>query len=221
LGLIEVEGLVKQYNGRRRILDGIDLTIEPGEFALLCGKSGCGKTTLLNIIGGLDRPTVGVVRVDGVETTALSEDQLARLRRRTIGFVFQDFNLLPDLTVFENVALPLRLTKSPPVARVTQLLKVFEIADLAREPAKTLSGGEAQRVAMARALANNPKLLLADEPTGNLDPDTARVVMRFFEKTQQEFGTTILLSSHNPALAQWASRTLVLADGKIQPAGER
>lgn len=221
MGLIEVERLVKQYNGRRRILDGIDLTIEPGEFALLCGKSGCGKTTLLNIIGGLDRPTVGVVRVDGVETTALSEDQLARLRRRTIGFVFQDFNLLPDLTVFENVALPLRLTKTPPAARVTQLLKVFEIADLAREPAKTLSGGEAQRVAMARALANNPKLLLADEPTGNLDPDTATVVMRFFEKTQKEFGTTILLSSHNPTLAQWASRTLVLADGKVQPAGER
>lgn len=217
MALIEAHGLVKQYNGRRRILDGIDLVVDAGEFALLCGRSGCGKTTLLNILGGLDRPNEGTVRIDGVETTGLSEDGLAKLRRHSIGFVFQDFNLLPDLTVFQNVALPLQLTKTPPGSRVAHLLEVFEISELARERANTLSGGEAQRVAMARALANNPKLLLADEPTGNLDPETATVVMQFFEKTQQEFGTSIILSSHNPALAKWASRTLTLADGKLAP----
>ena len=212
--IIDVKDLVKKYNGRKAVLDGVSFTIDRGEFVMVYGKSGCGKTTLLNILGGLDRPTGGDVEIDGQSIVGLSEDALARLRLEKIGFVFQDFNLLMDLTVRENVALPLKFSRKRDGGRVNALLKKFDIDHLANEKANRISGGEAQRTAIARAMMNEPKIILADEPTGNLDAENTANVIEMFGRVRAESETSIILATHDKELAKHATSRVYLKDGK-------
>jgi len=211
---VEVRDLVKQYNGRSPVLDGITFTIEKSAFVILFGKSGCGKTTLLNILGGLDRPTTGDVMIEGDSLLGLSEDRLASLRLEKVGFVFQDYNLLMDLTVRENVALPLKFSKKSEGRTVDDMLRKFAISEIADESARRISGGESQRVAIARAMMNGPRLILADEPTGNLDSENTRKVIDAFRLVRQEFGTTIILATHDESLSEYATSRIGLKDGK-------
>jgi putative ABC transport system ATP-binding protein len=207
--MIVIRGLTKSYNsGRKPIIENLDLDIRKGEMVILMGRSGCGKTTLLNLIAGLDRPDKGSIAIDGTRLDTMSEDQLARFRLKNIGFVFQDYNLISQLTILQNVELPLRLAgiKNDKTAR--NLLKIFDIEKIADQEANTVSGGEAQRAAIARAMANNPKVLLADEPTGNLDAENEAGVMKYFKKVQEEFDTTILIATHNKDLASYGNRTI-------------
>lgn len=214
--VIQVRELVKKYNGRRPVLDGVSLDMGEKELVMVYGKSGCGKTTLLNILGGLDRPTSGEVLVDGESLVGLSEDRLARLRLEKIGFVFQDYNLLMDLTVRENVALPLRFSKRRDDGRVAKLLDKFGISAIADETANKISGGEAQRTAIARAMMNEPRIILADEPTGNLDEENTENVMGTFQLVREEFGTTIVLATHDQELARHATKRVRLAEGRAE-----
>ncbi|MGQ9588570.1 MAG: ABC transporter ATP-binding protein, partial [Thermoplasmata archaeon] len=211
--IIEVQDLVKKYNGRKTVLDGVSFTVSEGEFVMVHGKSGCGKTTLLNIIGGLDRPTSGNVVIDGQSIVDMSEDELAHLRLQKVGFVFQDFNLLLDLTIRENVALPLRFARRDDGGYVDRLLEKFDIAHIANETANKVSGGEAQRAAIARAMMNQPKIILADEPTGNLDLENTENVMDMFELVRREFGATIVLATHDQELAKHATIRILLSVG--------
>lgn len=210
----EARDLVKQYGTRRAVLDGVSFRFEEGTFVMIYGKSGCGKTTLLNILGGLDRPTSGDVIIDGQSIVSLSESELARLRLDKIGFVFQDFNLLMDLTVRENVALPLRFSKRPDKGRVDAMLEKFDIRHLANESANLISGGEAQRTAIARAMMNNPMIVLADEPTGNLDSANTANVIDMFDLVRKEFGTAVVLATHDSDLSKHATSLIHLKDGK-------
>lgn len=212
--LIEVTDLVKKYDGRKTVLDGVSFSVKEGEFVTVYGKSGCGKTTLLNILGGLDRPTSGEVVIDGENIVDKSEDELARFRLEKIGFVFQDYNLLMDMTIRENVALPLRFSKREGTRRVDQLLKKLEISHIADETANKVSGGEAQRAAIARALINEPRILLADEPTGNLDEENTNAVIEMLRRVIDDLGTTLVLATHDRELAAFASTTIMLVDGK-------
>lgn len=209
--VIEVEGLVKRYDGRATILDGVSFSVDEGDFVTIYGKSGCGKTTLLNILGGLDRPTSGSVRIDGKDIVGLSEDELARLRLEKIGFVFQDYNLLLDLTVRDNIALPLRLSGEKDEGKVDSLLERFDIRHISEESARRISGGEAQRTAIARAVVNDPRVILADEPTGNLDDENTEKVVAMLETIRTENRTTIVLATHDEELAGHATKTLDLA----------
>jgi len=212
--VIEVQDLVKKYNGRKAVLDGVSFTVDDSEFVMIYGKSGCGKTTLLNILGGLDRPTSGSVVIDGESISALSEDELAKIRLKKIGFVFQDFNLLMDLTVRENIALPLKFSGKEDGGRIDTMMEKFDIKPLANEIANKISGGEAQRVAIARALVNEPMMILADEPTGNLDAENTANVMKMFGLVRKDFGTTIVLATHDKELARHATATVFLDGGK-------
>jgi len=212
--VIEVQDLVKKYDGRKTVLDGVSFSVDEGEFVMVHGKSGCGKTTLLNIIGGLDRPTSGNVIIDGQSIINMSENELAHLRLQKVGFVFQDFNLLLDLTIRENIALPLRFARKEDGGYVDQLLKKFDIAYVANETANKVSGGEAQRAAIARAMMNEPKIILADEPTGNLDAENTENVIRMFQLVREEFGATIILATHDQELARHATMRVYLSDGK-------
>lgn len=212
--VIEVNQLVKEYNGRRPVLDGISVSIDEGEFVTVYGRSGSGKTTLLNILGGLDRPTSGEVAIDGQSIIGLSEDELSRMRLTKIGFVFQDFNLLLDMTVRDNIALPLRFSGKRDIGKVEELLEKFEIKHVADEAVNRISGGEAQRAAIARALMNDPKIILADEPTGNLDLENTENVIRIFQLVMKDFGTTIVLATHDRDLAGYSSSKIMLSDGK-------
>ena len=212
--VIEVKDLVKKYDGRDPILDGVSFSVLEKEFVTIYGKSGCGKTTLLNILGGLDRPTSGSVEIQGTDITELGEDQLARIRLKKIGFVFQDYNLMNDLTVRENVALPLRFSRRKNEGRIDELLRRFEIEDIAEVPATKVSGGEAQRVAIARALLNEPMIILADEPTGNLDFDNTEKVIETLRSIIQDFRTTVLLATHDRELAGYSSMRIHISDGK-------
>lgn len=212
--VIEVRDLVKKFNGRSAVLDGVSFSVAEGEFVMIFGKSGCGKTTLLNILGGLDRPTSGNVIVDGKDIVDLSEDDLAKLRLAKIGFVFQDYNLLMDLTVRENVALPLRFSKKKDSGRVDKLLDKFDIKHIAKETANKISGGEAQRAAIARAMMNEPRIILADEPTGNLDAENTENVMQMFDRVRKEFCTTIVLATHDSELAKHATFRVHLDEGE-------
>lgn len=214
--VIEVVDLVKKYDGRSTVLDGVSFSVVAGEFVTVYGKSGCGKTTLLNILGGLDRPTAGSVRIDGQDLAPMTEDALAEMRLEKIGFVFQDFNLLLDMTVRDNVALPLRFSKKQDEGRVDALLDKFDIEHIAEEPANTISGGEAQRTAIARAMMNDPKILLADEPTGNLDDENAANVLAMFERVREDFHATIVMATHRPNLQKAALRAFKLANGKLE-----
>lgn len=212
--VIEVKDLVKKYNGRKAVLDGVSFSVDESEFIMIYGKSGCGKTTLLNILGGLDRPTSGSVVIDGDNISDLSEDDLAKMRLEKIGFVFQDFNLLMDLTVRENIALPLRFSGKEDGGRIHTMMEKFDIKSLADETANKISGGEAQRVAIARALVNGPKMILADEPTGNLDAENTANVMKMFGLVREDFGTTIVLATHDKELAGHATARVFLENGK-------
>ncbi len=199
------------------ILDAVDLSVAPGEFVAVLGPSGSGKSTLLGLAAGLDRPTSGEVLIDGERIDALSEDALALLRRRKVGFVFQSFQLLSNLTAEENVLLPLELTGAADgAARARALLDAVGLADRAHHYPVQLSGGEQQRVALARAFAPSPALLLADEPTGNLDGKTGEKVLSLLETLWRESGTTLVLVTHDAALAARAVRQVHLRDGRVE-----
>jgi ABC-type lipoprotein export system ATPase subunit len=211
--MIKVEDIVKSYSKNRApVIDHANLQVATGEMILLIGRSGCGKTTMLNIIAGLDRPSSGRVIINGTNIDEMTEDEMARFRLLNVGFVFQDYNLISDLTILENVALPLKLAKNKNLNNAKKLLDIFDISKLADEKANTVSGGEAQRATIARAMANNPKVLLADEPTGNLDEENEINVMKYFKKIQNEFKTTIIIATHNPELSPFGNRVVVFDD---------
>ena len=218
---VELSRVVKTYRegeSERVVLRGVDVTVAPGEIVVLLGRSGSGKSTLLNLVSGIDRPTSGVVRVEGVDVPALSETARTRFRRRRIGFVFQFFNLIPTLTVEENLRLPLELNGvagEPARARALELLAAVGLADRAASFPDRLSGGEQQRVAVARALVHDPSLVLADEPTGNLDAESARRVLSLLAGLARGAGRTVLAVSHSDEVAALADRVLTLADGRL------
>ncbi|CAN5646489.1 ABC transporter ATP-binding protein [soil metagenome] len=201
-----------------RALRGIDLRVERGEVLAVRGRSGSGKTTLLNLLGGLDRPTSGTVQVDGVEISALAERELDALRRTEVAFVFQSFGLLPILSAAENVELPLRLQRADPAERdrrVAELLERVGLAGRANHRPHELSGGEQQRVAICRALAVRPKLLLADEPTGQLDSETGHTIMNLLRSVVREEAVTAVIATHDPLMLDIADRVVELRDGAI------
>jgi len=198
-------------------LDEIDLSVEKGEFLAIMGPSGCGKTTLMNLIGLLDRPTHGKYLLDGKDASRLSAGRQAKLRRDRIGFVFQFYNLLPRLNVLDNVALPLAYRGMTPVRRVKKASDMLELVGMRDREyflPKHLSGGQAQRAAIARALINNPSIIIADEPTGNLDSHDSKVVMELLADLHRQ-GHTILMVTHNPELTRYASRVIYMRDGTI------
>jgi len=197
------------------VLKDITLTVAGGERLAVVGPSGSGKSTLLGLLAGLDQPTTGSVYLDGQHMAALSEDQRARLRGEKVGFVFQTFQLIPTLTAKENVQVPLELRGLPSVARAHDLLARVGLADRMDHYPSQLSGGEQQRVALARAFSNHPKILFADEPTGNLDASTGATVIDLMMELNQESGTTLILVTHDPDLANRARRTIRLRDGSV------
>ncbi|GAB4429939.1 MAG: ABC transporter ATP-binding protein [Chloroflexi bacterium OHK40] len=219
--IIAMRGVVKQYEtaaGPYTALRGIDLVVGRGEFVAIVGKSGSGKSTLINMITGIDRPTAGTVRVAGADLERLDEGQLATWRGRNLGIIFQFFQLLPTLTVAENVMLPMDFanlaTAREREARARALLERMELGEHANKLPAALSGGQQQRVAIARALANDPPLLVADEPTGNLDSRTAAAIFHLFEELVAQ-GTTVVMVTHDNDLARRAGRAVTVADGQI------
>ena len=220
--ILIVNNVEKTYDGGGRAvaaLRGVSFEANTADFIALMGPSGCGKSTLLHIVGGMDRPTRGSVSLGGVALDSLDEEELARLRRSKIGFVFQFFNLLPTLTVAENVALPLMLDgarHSQAVERAREMLDRVGLADRAAHFPAELSGGEMQRAAVARAVITRPDLILADEPTGNLDTDNGTQVMDLLGGLNRELGLTIVLATHSVEAAQYARRTLRMRDGSIE-----
>ena len=213
---LEVRGLARRY-GEAPVFSGVDLAIAPGEFVALLGESGVGKSTLLNCIAGLDEADAGRITLAGQDMRALPEPGRARLRREALGFVFQAFHLLPHLSVAENVALPLLLLGAPDDARVAALLAAVGLAGLGGRSPAQLSGGQLQRVALARALVHRPRLILADEPTGNLDPATAERMLDLLQAQVQAEGAACLLVTHSGAAAARAHRVLRLTAGGIVP----
>lgn len=220
--IIEIRGLHKSYlegDTTRFIFEGLDLTIERGEFVALLGRSGSGKSTLLNLVAGIDLPDSGHVWVEDKMITALSEHERTCFRRARVGFVFQFFNLIPTLTVEENVLLPLELNKlngSPARQRAFELLEQVGLGKRVASFPERLSGGEQQRLALVRALAHQPSLLLADEPTGNLDDETGNQVIELLLQLHGQAGTTVLMVTHSREIATRADRTLYLDAGKIR-----
>ena len=218
--VIDIQGIAKTYvNGKLSVpvLHGIDLQVNKGEFVSIMGPSGSGKSTFMNILGCLDRPTTGSYRLNGDEVATLSDDELAFVRNKQIGFVFQSFNLLTKLTAVENVALPMiyaGMDKKTRNERAAALLASVGLGDRMDHLPSELSGGQRQRVAIARALANNPAIIMADEPTGNLDSKSTIDVMNIFRGLYDE-GRTIILVTHEPEIATYASRNVVLRDGLI------
>ena len=219
MAILQAQGLKKIYgSGDNAVhaLDGVDLRVEKGEFVAIVGTSGSGKSTLLHMLGGLDRPTEGTVTVDGQEIFALKEEALTIFRRRKIGFVFQAFNLVPVLNVYENIVLPIDLDggkiKTAFVGPIVQTLGLEKKLDAL--PGQ-LSGGQQQRVAIARALAAAPAIILADEPTGNLDSKTSQDVLSLLKVTSQKFAQTIVMITHNEEIAQLADRIIRIEDGRI------
>ena len=217
--ILETKALKKIYGqGEARVqaLDGIDLTVEKGEFVAVVGTSGSGKSTFLNMIGGLDVPSEGEVMVDGKKLQDLSDDELTVFRRRKIGFIFQQYNLIPMLTVWENVILPLKLDgKKVDQPYVLELIRLLGLSDRMDATPQTLSGGQQQRVAIARALAVKPAIILADEPTGNLDSKTSQDVMGLLRVTSDRFRQTVVMITHNEEIAQLADRIVRIEDGRL------
>ena len=217
--ILETKDLRKVYGSgdtEVRALDGVDLTVEKGEFVAVVGTSGSGKSTLLHMLGGLDRPTSGTVTVDGRELSALKDEELTIFRRRKIGFVFQNYNLVPVLNVYENIVLPIQLDgKAPDRGYVDQIIETLGLGNKLQNLPNNLSGGQQQRVAIARALAAKPAIILADEPTGNLDSRTSQDVMGLLKVTGQKFSQTIVMITHNEEIAQMADRIIRIEDGRI------
>ena len=218
--VVELAGVHKDYGSAEaplRVLRAVELTIRAGEFVGIVGASGSGKTTLMNIVGCLDRPTEGRYVLDGEDVSGLDDDHLSRLRNRSIGFVFQSFQLIPQLSVLENVEVPLyygRIPRAQRQTRAQELLTAVGLAHRLRHHPAQLSGGECQRVAVARALANEPALILADEPTGNLDTQSGEDVMRLLFELHQS-GRTIVMVTHNPEIAARLPRVVEMRDGAI------
>jgi putative ABC transport system ATP-binding protein len=220
--LLETQDLKKHYKMGDtivRALDGVSITVGEGEFLALLGTSGSGKSTLLNLIAGLDHPTSGTLRIDGSDLATLSAEQLSRYRRQSVGIIFQSFNLISTMSALENVTLSMIFAEVPGserIGRATQLLESMGLGGRQRHKPKELSGGEQQRVAISRALANKPRLLLADEPTGNLDSRTSREIMDLLKGLNEREGKTIILVTHDANLArQYAHRTVTLMDGTV------
>jgi len=209
--------LSKKY-GDLEVVKGVSLTVNEGEFVCLVGKSGCGKTTLLSLLSGLEKPTKGHVILNGKEIDGASEDELALFRRENVGFIFQSFNLIPTLSAWENVALPLfplKMTNEERRKRATELLDKMELGHRIEHLPSALSGGEKQRVAIARALINHPKIIFADEPTGNLDSSTGEAIMGILNRLHREEGVAILMVTHEDELAKTANRLIRMKDGEI------
>jgi putative ABC transport system ATP-binding protein len=220
--VLSIRGLAKTYAGprSRTVLSGIDLELAAGDYVAVMGESGIGKSTLLNLIAGLDRPDAGAIRLDGIDLTALDDDALTRLRRSHMGFVFQAFHVLPYLTVAQNVALPLLLNGALAAdgdARVAAMLGEVGLADRAGSRTRELSGGELQRVAIARALVHGPRLVLADEPTGNLDPESAGQVLELLRREIKRGNAAGILVTHSHAAARTADRVLTLTASSLRP----
>jgi len=211
------EGLSKQY-GSLEVVKGVSISIDSGEFVCLVGKSGCGKTTLLSLLSGLERPTKGDVVLNGKKINGASEDELALFRRENVGFIFQSFNLIPTLSAWENVALPLfpiKMTAEERRRRATELLTQMELGHRMDHLPSALSGGEKQRVAIARALVNRPKIIFADEPTGNLDSATGDAIMDILNRLHSKEGVAILMVTHEVELAKTAERLIRMHDGEV------
>jgi putative ABC transport system ATP-binding protein len=218
--MLLVERLVKRF-GARIVLDQLDFAVAPGEYVAIVGESGSGKSTLLNLIAGLEQPDAGRVMLDGVDLAALDDERRTLARREKLGFVFQSFHLLPHLTVMQNVELPLVLigaARDERLQRVQQLLDGVGLGDRGASLPRELSGGELQRVALARALAHRPALLLADEPTGNLDPDTAQTVLELLASEIRAHGAAGIIVTHSEAAARTADRVWILDHGRLRPA---
>lgn len=221
MAVVEVRDLCKRYrrgDAEVTALDGLDLTLDAGAFVAVVGPSGCGKSTLLHLCGAMDRPTAGEVRLDGRSLASLDDDELTRLRRARIGFVFQFFNLLPTLTVAENIALPLLLAggdTAGSTARAGEWAERVGISHRLDHAPSQLSGGEAQRAAIARAVVHQPALLVADEPTGNLDSENGARILELLQEVNRRSGAVLLLATHDPAVASAADRTVEMRDGRI------
>ena len=217
--ILETKALRKIYGSgdtEVRALDGVDLTVDKGEFVAVVGTSGSGKSTLLHMLGGLDRPTSGAVLVDGSDIVSLKDEALTIFRRRKIGFVFQNYNLVPVLNVYENIVLPIQLDGGRvDEAYVNRIIETLGLEDKLQRLPNNLSGGQQQRVAIARALAAKPAIILADEPTGNLDSKTSQDVMGLLKITSQKFTQTIVMITHNEEIAQMAERIIRIEDGRI------
>ena len=217
--ILETKDLCKFYGADSRLVKAVDhvnLQIEQGEFVTIVGKSGSGKSTLLHLLGGLDNPTSGQILMEGKDITAYGKEELAAYRRRKIGFIFQAYNLIPSLNVWENVILPVGLDgKAAEEAYVEDILRTLGMEEKRRNLPNTLSGGQQQRCAIARALAAKPAIILADEPTGNLDSKTGDEVMSLLRLTAKKYGQTLVVITHNEEIAQTADRTLLIEDGKV------
>lgn len=211
---------LKKYYGKEpnivRALDGVDIAVNKGEFVAVVGMSGSGKSTLLHMLGGLDKPTEGNVIVDGHELAKMSDEQLTLFRRRNVGFVFQNYNLVPILSVYENVVLPIELDgNTVDKTYINEIIDTLGLSDKINNLPNMLSGGQQQRVAIARALAAKPSILLADEPTGNLDTKTSQDVLGVLKMTSTKFHQTMMMITHNEQIAQLADRVILIEDGKI------
>ena len=217
--IVKVQDLVKYYQNGENIVKAVDLTdlnIERGKFTAIVGRSGSGKSTLLHMLGGLDYPDSGKVLIEGNDIFALKENKLAEFRRNKIGFIFQDYNLIPSLNVWENVVLPLGLDgRKVNEKEIMEILEKIGLADKKDAMPNTLSGGQKQRTAIARALAGSPAIILADEPTGNLDSRTELEVMSLLKKCVKEFGQTLVMITHDETIAQMADVVIVIEDGKV------
>lgn len=218
--VLETKGLKKYYGQGANVvkaLDGVDFSVNRGEFVAIVGTSGSGKSTLLHMIGGLDQPTSGSVMVDGKELSAMNDEKLTIFRRRQIGFVFQNYNLVPMLSVYENIILPVDLDGNQVDKEyVSAVMELLHLTEKAGQYPNQLSGGQQQRVALARALATKPAIILADEPTGNLDSKTSEEVLGLLKMSAKKFGQTLVMITHNAEIAQLADRMVRIEDGRIK-----
>lgn len=219
MSILQTTNLCKTYGQKPNIvkaLDSVTITVDKGEFVAIIGTSGSGKSTLLNMLGGLDRPTSGGVKVDNFELGKLNDENLTVFRRQRIGFIFQNYNLIPVLSVWENIIFPITLDgKTPDQQFIMEVVKLLGLEKKLDNLPNNLSGGQQQRVAIARALASKPAIILADEPTGNLDSKTSDEVIQLLKVTSREFHQTIVMITHNPEIAEQADRILRIEDGRI------